>query len=925
MSAFDFYNYNIKQYKEDVKNLGLKKVWDSLLDFCISNDGFPQLLDMNNWGELYEIGLAETNTISKKEMGKYFTPEDVASLLSDFFVDLSGDNVCDVACGTGNLILAYLKTMPVNNVRQLILSNRLYLYDIDMLALKICQYSIGIIYGKDLIPHIQCISGDFISQKIHLPDNCKVISNPPYSKISSTKKSWDITPVIADSRELYSAFMEKIIKESVSSVIITPFSFIGSDKFYTLRTLLNNHSGMIFSFDNVPANIFNGRKHGIFNTNTANSVRAAITVVDDRKKHKGFRISPLIRFSAEERTELLNKSTLMELLPEEYQTVDASEKKYHKCFIETLPVYTAWVTKADDVFSSLISDKPTSYSLDVPTTCRYYLSATDRELIRDGKIKLYFKDEFAKEYAYCLLNSSFAYWYWRIFDGGITYPRGLMESIPIRIHKLNSNDKNILHTLVSDIKTKEADCLVYKMNAGKMQENIKFTDEMRDACNRFILYSLGLKADVRALDCVHSNKIFGGKKMGFNVTKKEAINQLIAKVYSSRRRNVLTKSEIVAVETYYKNNYSGRNNITELVSNNEDIYNLIKKMKSGKAEIEHQLAAQKGLQRGIIAECVFAQSLANILGFNKFVDLESTPIANIPREIKKFFDQVQDKAQTGCAARYAYYKAGDFQNVLFQYGNPVAAGDATVFLGGNEIIIEIKDVPALLMDTDLLYDEDGKLIVTEAIRNSFPEYTIPIETFNNSTSIFEHFGHNYSIFEDASQNDIIGFLQRNIGSACRDVLMTSTNDELVVIKVEDLVKKMPDGTLLLSTQGSEIRTTGKNHKKVFTPEYSRRRLTEVGVLIDDNQRCKVSKHNTSIIGFTQGRGRSDRTRLKLTHCFFVKNNPSILTEDADYYYFDFDNVLQSKSGIAIHISLSKSKDQIRDELYSKIMKEYKDV
>ena len=29
-------------------------------------------------------------------------------------------------------------------------------------------------------------------------------------------------------------------------------------------------------------------------------------------------------------------------------------------------------------------------------------------------------------YLFCMINSSFAYWYWRLFDGGITYSRSLL-------------------------------------------------------------------------------------------------------------------------------------------------------------------------------------------------------------------------------------------------------------------------------------------------------------------------------------------------------------------------------------------------------------------------------------------------------------------------------------------------------------------
>ena len=39
----------------------------------------------------------------------------------------------------------------------------------------------------------------------------------------------------------------------MSSVLITPFSFIGGNKFYSLRKELNKHNGFIIAFDNVPA------------------------------------------------------------------------------------------------------------------------------------------------------------------------------------------------------------------------------------------------------------------------------------------------------------------------------------------------------------------------------------------------------------------------------------------------------------------------------------------------------------------------------------------------------------------------------------------------------------------------------------------------------------------------------------------------
>ena len=86
---------------------------------------------------------------------------------------------------------------------------------------------------------------------------------------------------------------------------------------------MNDYNGFVVSFDNVPGNIFNGRKHGIFNTNTANSVRAAITVLNSSEQKKGFRISPMIRFKNEERKNLLKCDVLESIINDDIQIIDS--------------------------------------------------------------------------------------------------------------------------------------------------------------------------------------------------------------------------------------------------------------------------------------------------------------------------------------------------------------------------------------------------------------------------------------------------------------------------------------------------------------------------------------------------------------------------------------------------------------------------
>ncbi|MCK7485815.1 MAG: hypothetical protein MZU97_09900, partial [Bacillus subtilis] len=96
---------------------------------------------------------------------------------------------------------------------------------------------------------------------------------------------------------------------------------MGGTRFQKLRNLLSEYNGFIVAFDNVPGNVFNGRKHSVFNTNTANSVRAAITVVQSETVIKGFRTTPLIRFKNEERDFLFDSELLKTVLSKKYQKV----------------------------------------------------------------------------------------------------------------------------------------------------------------------------------------------------------------------------------------------------------------------------------------------------------------------------------------------------------------------------------------------------------------------------------------------------------------------------------------------------------------------------------------------------------------------------------------------------------------------------
>ena len=499
--------YTMNEYLNDIDKQGLKKTWHSILSNTLNDNFESDLFISDNYGELYEIGLEHENKISKKEMGKYYTPKDVASVMSKWLESLDGQNVCDVGCGAGNLILSYLELIGKERAYTLINDGHIYLYDMDEIALEICKYTIAIKYGKDLLKKINAKHCDFLSKHIKLPKDSKVISNPPYYKILSVGEDWKITKVVQESKELYSCFIEKIITQSDRSVIITPYSFIGSGKFYSLRQVMNKYSGFVVSFDNVPGNIFNGRKHGIFNSNKGNSVRAAITVVENKENIKGFRFSPLIRFKTEERSKMLNNKYLESLINNRSQLVDSKRKSYYKCHIELLDVLDKWELLSDQKMGNIINPSK-GEEIFIPTTCRYFTVGSKRNLNRDGKRIIHVEDKEKYNYVYCMLNSTFAYWYWRLYDGGINCPLTIINSIPVFYNKLTDVQKEKINSIAEEMQKNESKYLTYKMNAGKKQENIKFPVEYRNKINELFLEVLGVNEHANIFNRVHSSSLF---------------------------------------------------------------------------------------------------------------------------------------------------------------------------------------------------------------------------------------------------------------------------------------------------------------------------------------------------------------------------------------------------------------------------------
>ena len=502
----DVIKFNINQYYHMLDHFGLEKTWDNILNFLtgktINDLSINYLLSFDNLGQLYEIGLAYSNKILKKDMGKYYTPQDVSDIMAKLLLENKIIKLADVGCGTGNLIISvlkHMKTLKGINPVEFILDGKLYLYEADPIALKICLKKIDILLKQEVSKLVNTYNGDFLDEDITLPMGVSVITNPPYAPIKNIKNNWSNDSVISQSKDLYAAFISKIINYCDSAVIVCPQSYLVAAKFSELRLKLSkNFRGEIFSFDNVPGTLFNGKKHGIFNTNTANGVRAAITSIQ-KSEQPGFNLTHLIRFKTSQRSDVITLDFLRSKLGTTVQDLSYPLKVFKE--LEPM-VEKIKVNNNNNYLADLIENNPSKqkneFKLYVSTSARYFTVASKQKLNRSGYFPIYAKNKEAFELLYSLINSSYVFMWWRFLDGGILFSKSILLKIPYDLNLIEKNKK--IENFIENMIANENNYLAFKVNAGVKQESLKFPIDFRKHINKVLFPKYA-----NYMDLVHNN------------------------------------------------------------------------------------------------------------------------------------------------------------------------------------------------------------------------------------------------------------------------------------------------------------------------------------------------------------------------------------------------------------------------------------
>lgn len=475
-----------------IDKLGIKNAWYSILathiyklhqshyDYLLKQKEFSNasiqdsdMLDSISIGEiatLYEYSLAYFNRDKRKQEGQYFTPNDVAQVMAKKALSFPAGKIwVDPCTGVGNLSFWLVK---LQENPESFLINQIYFVDKDPLALFIARTLFTLAFQNKSKSLFLDIAPRFIVTDFLFSDNLPAfdfaILNPPYVEVEP-----DYQFKTAESRNLYAYFLERVALLSKGFVSISPQTFTHGQRFKTLRQLLltNMKDISIYCFDNVPDTIFRGVKFGSTNTNKVNSIRAGIIVAKAESKSQTFRITPLLRWRTKERAYML------EHIDDYLTELETTSDIFPKIQKDLLPLYNE-MKKIKKCLAYIISPRPTQYKLVVPSTPRYFISALRKEVNRSSFRILYFYNKQEYDLAYLLLNSSFAYWWWRINDGGMTISEKTLLSLPIPDGIL------VDRQLISKLEYSEFTNRVVKKNAGKNNENVKHNNELIEEINK---------------------------------------------------------------------------------------------------------------------------------------------------------------------------------------------------------------------------------------------------------------------------------------------------------------------------------------------------------------------------------------------------------------------------------------------------------
>lgn len=345
----------------------------------------------------------------------------------------------------------------------------------------------------------------------------------------------------------------------------------------------------------------------------------------------------------------------------------------------------------------------------------------------------------------------------------------------------------------------------------------------------------------------------------------------------------------------------------------------LQELKAKCPALEHQIKKSyeqgNNIQSAVFSECVYAQTFANMLRLDKFVNCFENPNF-IPRPVVNLISSYN------LVPRYAYSTV-DKRRMLIQAGGCGGIDSALITVIDLVIYtIEFKEPGAKTSEPDLpKYNEDGKLKITKEFLESYPQFEAMLNEQRN-LNFFKNMGHNIN---DFSEESIRIAVSNNYTKKYADVICTEDiNGYFVMMPVNQV-------HLWAELEG-EIRPSGRNHYKVWTPVALSRFLLQYDpdiiaatVRIEKNKlESQMSFDNSTTIRIQKNKldvrkergGDGKISGYKLTPLFFVYTKDC--EDDGKYITFNLMKVQQLNPTIAGKMFFTSLKYEEVKSYYQKL-------
>lgn len=302
-------------------------------------------------------------------------------------------------------------------------------------------------------------------------------------------------------------------------------------------------------------------------------------------------------------------------------------------------------------------------------------------------------------------------------------------------------------------------------------------------------------------------------------------------------------------------------------------------------QIQKSYEQGNNIQSAVFSECVYAQTFANMLKLDLFINCTEEPDF-IPSPVVKLIESYN------LVPRYVY-STKDKRRMLIQAGGCGSIDSALITVIDLVIYtIEFKEPGARTSDPDLpKYDEDGKIKITKDFLDRYPQFEAMLNE-KKDLNFFENIGHNINDFSEKSINIAVS---NNYVKKYADVICTEDiNGYLVMMPVNQV-------QLWADIEG-EIRPSGRNHYKVWTPVALRRLMQQYNPNIV-GEAVKIEKSKLEVRKARGGNGKI--SGYKITPLFFVYTEDC--NDDGKYITFNIMDVQQLNPSIAGKVFFRKLK------------------